>query len=81
MANDVSPIGAETDLIDAGEFDIQPCLLKKKNNKEIHYWVEYDKFTRSLVEITMSKKEKIPFRNALFKSNDTELISKMLSVS
>lgn len=79
MANDVSSFGTESDLIDAGEFDIQPRLLKKKAAKEINYWVEYDKFTRSLVEITMSKKEKIPFRNAIFKSNDAELISKILS--
>lgn len=62
------------------EFDIQPRLLKKRSKKVTKFWVEYDKFTNSVVEITPEYREKTSsLRNSLLVTEDIDLVKKIFT--
>lgn len=67
-------------VVDEEEFDLQPRLLKTKNAKQQTYYVEYDRFTNSVIEITTTKKSGAgSIRNGVITVTENEIITKILS--
>lgn len=67
-------------VVDEEEFDLQPRLLKTKNVKQQTYYVEYDRFTNSVIEITTTKKSgPSAIRNGVITVTENEIITKILS--
>lgn len=62
------------------EFDIQPRLLKKRTKKIQKFWVEYDKFTNLVVEITPEPRDKAnSLRNSLLITEDLDLVKRIFT--
>jgi hypothetical protein len=60
------------------EFDVQPRLLRKKEKKELEFFVEYDKLTNSIIEITPEKREAASsLRYGIFVTKQENIINKI----
>lgn len=66
------------ELVEQFEFDLQQGLLKKKPEREIKFFVEYDKFTNFIVEITPeSKLSPQSAKNGLFVTKQKDIIDRV----
>lgn len=62
------------------EFDIQPRLLKRRENKLKIFYVEYDRLTRHIVEITPEVKTKpSSIKNLILTTNKVDLVADVFS--
>lgn len=56
------------------EFDIQKTILKKKENKNSRFYVEYDRLTNQVFGITPNRSKPDNIRNALLEVEENDLI-------
>jgi len=59
------------------EFDVQPRLLRKKEKKQIEFYVEYDKLTNDIIEITPQHKQPSTLKHGVFTTKQSDLINKI----
>lgn len=59
------------------EFDVQPRLLRKKEKKPAEFYVEYNKLTNDILEITPQPKQPSTIKHGIFITKQADLINKI----
>lgn len=73
-------LGATEQADEQEEFDVQPRLLKRRENKLKVFYVEYDRLTRHIIEITPEAKAKPSnIKNLLLTTTKIDLVADVFS--